>query len=168
MRSDYPPQGLVDYILKTKPHTLLLADRGQDFLYKAIVDQNPGPGVTRVTLDELPAAIESHGRFDLVLFSNSLELLPKKDAVRLLSKIRDLYTENLIVLYTNESKDAENAANRLQRHDFCSLGFKTAEKIAMDPDSVLYEYGIKDYKTVPDWLNSRFWANPQNWGKYRW
>ncbi|MFI7852446.1 DUF6231 family protein, partial [Acinetobacter baumannii] len=21
---------------------------------------------------------------------------------------------------------------------------------------------------VPDWFNSKFWANPENWNKFRW
>ncbi|MGV8865199.1 MAG: DUF6231 family protein, partial [Pseudomonas sp.] len=25
-----------------------------------------------------------------------------------------------------------------------------------------------DYKQVPDWLNAKFWANPENYGKYWW
>ncbi|MGO3534472.1 DUF6231 family protein, partial [Pseudomonas helleri] len=25
-----------------------------------------------------------------------------------------------------------------------------------------------EYKQVPDWLNARFWANPENFGKYWW
>ena len=24
------------------------------------------------------------------------------------------------------------------------------------------------YKQVPDWLNAKFWANPENFGKYWW
>ncbi|MFE1698566.1 DUF6231 family protein, partial [Acinetobacter baumannii] len=24
------------------------------------------------------------------------------------------------------------------------------------------------YKHVPDWFNSKFWANPENWNKFRW
>lgn len=31
-----------------------------------------------------------------------------------------------------------------------------------------WSYDIRTYKSVPDWLNPRFWANPENWGKYRW
>ncbi|WP_259740705.1 DUF6231 family protein, partial [Pseudomonas poae] len=27
---------------------------------------------------------------------------------------------------------------------------------------------LLDYKQVPDWLNARFWANPENFGKYWW
>lgn len=31
-----------------------------------------------------------------------------------------------------------------------------------------WSYDIRTYKSVPDWLNPRFWANPENWNKYRW
>jgi hypothetical protein len=27
----------------------------------------------------------------------------------------------------------------------------------------LYQYAIETYKTTPDWLNSKFWANPERW-----
>jgi len=27
----------------------------------------------------------------------------------------------------------------------------------------IHEYDIETYKSVPDWLNSRFWANPERW-----
>ena len=32
----------------------------------------------------------------------------------------------------------------------------------------LFTYDLLDYKQVPDWLNAKFWANPQNFGKYWW
>ena len=31
-----------------------------------------------------------------------------------------------------------------------------------------WSYDIRTYKSVPDWLNPKFWANPENWDKYRW
>ena len=27
----------------------------------------------------------------------------------------------------------------------------------------VYHYDLDTYKTVPDWLNARFWANPERW-----
>jgi hypothetical protein len=27
---------------------------------------------------------------------------------------------------------------------------------------------LREYKQVPDWLNAKFWANPQLFGKYWW
>lgn len=32
----------------------------------------------------------------------------------------------------------------------------------------LWAFDINDYKAVPDWLNARFWANPDQWDKHRW
>ena len=32
----------------------------------------------------------------------------------------------------------------------------------------LYTYDLYEYKQVPDWLNAKFWANPENFGKYWW
>jgi len=31
-----------------------------------------------------------------------------------------------------------------------------------------YCFDIDHYKTTPDWLNPRHWANPELWDKYRW
>jgi len=27
---------------------------------------------------------------------------------------------------------------------------------------------VREYKQAPDWLNARFWANPQHFDKYWW
>lgn len=32
----------------------------------------------------------------------------------------------------------------------------------------LWAFDIDDYKAVPDWLNARFWANPERWDQHRW
>ncbi|MDT8372118.1 MAG: DUF6231 family protein [Gammaproteobacteria bacterium] len=32
----------------------------------------------------------------------------------------------------------------------------------------LFSYAIESYQPKHDWLNSRFWANPENYDKYRW
>lgn len=32
----------------------------------------------------------------------------------------------------------------------------------------IWQFNLFDYKQLPDWLNSKFWANPENWGKFRW
>lgn len=31
-----------------------------------------------------------------------------------------------------------------------------------------WQFNLYDYKPQPDWLNARFWANPENFHKYRW
>jgi len=45
---------------------------------------------------------------------------------------------------------------------FRALGFTLS---ATDPaaDVRIHYYDIDTYKTVPDWLNPRFWAHPERW-----
>ena len=45
---------------------------------------------------------------------------------------------------------------------FRALGFTL---YATDPTdgARIHDYDLGTYKTVPDWLNARFWANPERW-----
>ena len=45
---------------------------------------------------------------------------------------------------------------------FRALGFTLH---ATDPTdgTRIHDYDLDTYKTVPDWLNPRFWANPERW-----
>ena len=64
---------------------------------------------------------------------------------------------------------AGKALAGLQRTDFYSLALQASERFARDEQVLtLFTYDLLDYKQVPDWLNSRFWANPENFGKYWW
>lgn len=36
------------------------------------------------------------------------------------------------------------------------------------PRVSLFRVALYDYKPVPDWLNARFWAHPERWGKAFW
>ena len=53
--------------------------------------------------------------------------------------------------------------------DFFSLALQASERFQREAQELtLFTYDLLDYKQVPDWLNSRFWANPENFGKYWW
>ncbi len=56
-----------------------------------------------------------------------------------------------------------------QDTDFFALALSASEKFRRDQQVLsLFTYDLHDYKQVPDWLNARFWANPENFGKYWW
>ncbi len=60
---------------------------------------------------------------------------------------------------------------RLARDRLFSLALQASERFTSSEDQVLtlFTYDLLEYKQqVPDWLNSRFWANPENFGKYWW
>lgn len=73
-----------------------------------------------------------------------------------LTRLRDLLARRVLVLAIPEFTP-------LLR----SLGFSQIEHIE-DANIIIWQFNILSYKQVPDWLNSKYWANPENWGKYRW
>lgn len=100
-------------------------------------------------------------RYDLafVLFDTDETLnLSMQDKSKLLVKLRDLMAKRLV------------AVSRLNDEKLLrSLGFtQLIDKTMHDNDFALWQFNILTYKHVPDWFNSKFWANPDNWNKYRW
>ena len=50
-----------------------------------------------------------------------------------------------------------------------ALGFSQLLDPASDAqDLAIWQFNILTYKQVPDWLNAKYWANPDNWNKFRW
>lgn len=74
------------------------------------------------------------------------------DLPRLITKLRDTIAGQVLVL-----ADA--------RVDLLAFGFERLSKL---PSANLWQFNILTYKQTPDWLNAKYWANPENWGKYRW
>ena len=72
--------------------------------------------------------------------------------------MRDLFAKRLVVV------------SRLQDEKLLrSLGLtQLIDKTVHGADFALWQFNILTYKHVPDWFNSKFWANPENWDKYRW
>ena len=100
-------------------------------------------------------------RYDLVLvLLNSSELLEISNIQKsqLLVKLRDLMAKRIVVVSQLQDE-------KLLR----SLGFtQLIDKTQHDSDFALWQFNILTYKHVPDWFNSKFWANPENWNKFRW
>ena len=48
---------------------------------------------------------------------------------------------------------------------FFAFGFRRAFVAIEDGTRhALHEYRLADYKQPPDWLNARYWANPERFG----
>jgi len=98
---------------------------------------------------------------DLAIISDVLESTPKEQAIEWLSMLRNGYAQQLIVIMDN----THTATKNWQLTDFLALGFNT---LFSDSRFAIYSYNIENYRPKKDWLNSRFWANPENYDKYRW
>lgn len=120
---------------------------------------------------DLGALIGWHSRndiFDFCVVANALEYLDKNDATHLLAHLRDLYTKRLIVVVPVGNQWV-NHISLWQESDLLALGFIAKAKLRVKQKPVcVYTYDINTYKTTPDWLNNKFWANPELWGKYWW
>ncbi|MGH1400258.1 MAG: DUF6231 family protein [Acinetobacter tandoii] len=100
-------------------------------------------------------------RYDLgfvVLDNTEMSSLSDVTKAQFLVKLRDLMAKKLVVVTTEQD-------NKLMR----SLGFtQLIEKSAQGNDLAIWQFNILNYKHVPDWFNSKYWANPENWNKFRW
>ena len=75
-------------------------------------------------------------------------------------RLRDLFAEqSLLLTYTPSSE-----------LNFASLGYIPLRIETPDemPDLISWQFNLYDYKQRPDWLNAKYWANPENFDKYRW
>ncbi|QXH52683.1 hypothetical protein KSS94_06000 [Pseudomonas fakonensis] len=155
-----PQQALAALLERFAPRTLLLV--GSRFpALDAFAEAHPDTRIELAAPGALPDALAAQ-RFDLALLVGCLEHLPKRDGLQLLGGIRNLNASRVAVL-------ADLAACGWQATDFFSLALSASEKFQRDGQELsLFTYDLHDYKQVPDWLNAKFWANPQNFGKYWW
>lgn len=107
--------------------------------------------------DALSYTIQS--RYDLAL----VEIAPDMsatDAKALIAKVRDVWAQHSVFFIPSSLLD-----------DNSLLGLGLSKQAAFDYQGAIWQawsFDIRHYKSVPDWLNPKFWANPENWEKYRW
>lgn len=81
------------------------------------------------------------------------------DAV--IAHLRDFLSLELYVLHPGDPVE--------QTRRMGALGLRCLEILDVDGQPWgLNHFSLKTYKKTPNWLNSRFWANPQLWNKSRW
>lgn len=74
----------------------------------------------------------------------------------LIMRYRDLYAEHMLVLTCNDIQ--------LQAYGLTPLDRLSDIPLAL----TLWQFNLYDYKQLPPWLNSKYWANPEQWNKRRW
>lgn len=117
----------------------------------------PATQTAELTLESL-AADTALTRTDLALLTLAGD---PGVAAQALARCRDLLARRVLVLVPATAPDHGN--------DLRALAFQ--HHASFQGDEALYEvwgYDIRTYKQVPDWLNPKFWANPEMWDKQRW
>lgn len=156
-----PQQALAALLDRYAPARLLQVGAREIPALQAFRAAHANCQVERAEPGPLPAALASQ-RFDLALLADCLEHLPKRTGLELLAGIRNLNASRLAVL-------VDLGACDWRETDFYALALQAGERFQRGEQTVhLFTYDLLDYKQTPDWLNAKFWAHPENFGKYWW
>ncbi|WP_296204027.1 DUF6231 family protein [Psychrobacter sp. UBA3962] len=158
---------------ESSPFNMLLIsdDQINELLYQLLIKDNPKLIIDSLTLTEFEAR-PFNKRYTLGCLVQPFELNSESNRdktqaqantatySRIAIRLRDLFAEqSLLLTYTP-----------LSELNFNCLGYiahpiETSDEI---PDFVSWQFNLYDYKQRPDWLNAKYWANPENFDKYRW
>lgn len=161
LSSRTPQQALAALLARYTPNRLLLVGASELPAVAAYQAAHDHCEVAHAAAGALPAELAAQ-RFDLALVADCLEHLPKRAGLELLGGIRNLNASRMAVL-------VDLQASAWQDTDFFSLALQASERFQRGDQTLdLFTYDLLDYKQVPDWLNAKFWANPEMFGKYWW
>lgn len=141
-----------------RPASFLCIGSGCDRLVRSAAV----PGDTVVLApDEALVGLDALGRFDFAFVFDTLERLPKRAGRELLARLRDLHGGRFAVALDPGESGADEPWSETE---LLAMGLVRARHDGLD----LYLFDIRTYKHTPDWLNPRFWANPERWDKDWW
>lgn len=106
----------------------------------------------------LPSEKLPQQRFDMSLVDRGLEALDVSAGRALLGMIRNTLSDEVLVITQSQ---------HWQLAEFIALGFRQEIWENMEPARV-YRYILASYNHQRSWNNARFWANPQNFNRFRW
>lgn len=157
---------LVGQVVDAAPKSLLIVGRDPTELAGAVRAAMSGCPVEPVKLEGVPALLAGNAKYDMAILIDALEHLDKVSGERLVGALRDLHCTRLLVAIQALDLSSSPVWGST---DFIALGL---EMVTLAPAEVcglhLYRFDIRTYKTTPDWLNSRYWAHPELWGKKWW
>jgi len=154
------PTLLLDHLLATNPQAIVLIGCAQEDLYWP---DNRDESQLVMRFDSLETAVEAVKNN---LPSDEHEDEREQIAVFNAGSDESMLTQNIgtavrafpnrLIVYSA----AHSAPDTL----FFALGFRklnVVESTSGDLDNRWYEFRLSHYKQSPDWLNNRFWANPE-------
>jgi hypothetical protein len=153
-----------------KPASVLAIGPRADDLLAIYTSEQPDCRITcldsdgALAADMLLEALSSHGRFDFVVVRGELERVDTDSGAHLLARLRDVHCRRFCVVI--ESNDL---ASRWKTSDLIAMGLAHWASETLGTTALeIYGFDLGTYKATPKWLNARHWANPEQWGKYRW
>lgn len=147
------------------PRALLALGPGAQSPLERYAATHPECAVMRVEHGDWLHELAQAGSFDLAFVYGVLEYLPKREAMTLLARIRDMHARRLYALVPI-GKAWLGHASLWEQNDLIALGMEQVNAYAESGGPLhLYRFDIHTYKTTPEWFNSRYWAHPELWDR---
>lgn len=159
---------LTALIERFAPASLLLVGEPAEGLFADHLAAHPGCRVERLPCGDAEIALRERGRYDLAFVSGCIEQLEPTAAGRLIAALRDVHARRLI-LAVPMGREWPDHPSHWEMADLLAYGLVLVGDYEREGRPVhLYAFDIATYKVTPDWLNSRYWANPELWDRYWW
>ena len=138
-----------------------LLDKGQRILVIGVdkaADEGDVIGMCElVNASELPEEL----RVNITVVVGQLERMSREDGVHLLSRLRDLISERVLLLLHDEAWPSD---------ELFALGYMQIgpQKKRPSGDERFFLYDPDQFNEPRAWNNTANWANPENFKKFRW
>lgn len=167
-----PPSTVVDAITfvieQHKPERLFLIGHGHEVMPNRVALALGEAGAQVISADQLTRDQLTSSppcRQLGVVWAESLTDMDILQSRRLLGLLRDTVNGQVVVI----CGPAARQAAAWQLTELIAMGYRRMSGSGnAGSEWMLYCYDIHNYKTTPDWLNKRHWANPQRWDQERW
>ena len=173
----HTPQDQIAFDIETlinecQPSSILtIGEQTQSFVTDYVAQKqslNRKCTVTSISFQDALANLQETMRYDVGVVADTLEFLDKDQSGQLIARLRDLHTARF-VLVVRIGDQWQHIKSVWQTVDLLGYGMKLVNRYNVDGKPIhIYKYDIATYKKTPEWLNSKNWANPQHWDRFRW
>ena len=149
-----------------RPASILVLG-GDCALFSEYVHTYPSSRLVCVSHGDYLASVDALGRMDLAYLSGVIENMDKKQAGFLLSRLRDLHAQRVIVtVHIGQHKGHRSC---WEENELRAFGlYRIGRYPNSDTEIQVFTFDLHDYKPTPDWLNSKDWAHPEFYDKHWW
>ncbi|MFK7730636.1 MAG: DUF6231 family protein [Pseudomonadales bacterium] len=158
-----PLQSLANIIHSLECRTVLLCSHSQlEGLGSLCAEMNCDLSVVLADQDQMP--VIPMQRFDLVVVADYLEHHSQSEGATVIARLRNLHSNHIAVF------QQDRAQGIWPESAFFALALKHQHRFEYADSNALhlYTYDIESYNHKRTWNNARFWANPENFGRYWW
>ena len=164
--SDSPDQWLAALLDERAPQRLLLLGADELPALTAYADEHSIEILQRSSGEAL-ADEPLAERVDLCLVQAGFVHKNKAQAITALAGIRNQYCHNIYLFIPGDASAAD--APGIALNELLGLGMRKLATFAQGDNTLdCFGYEMLRYNKKRSWNNAKFWANPENFGKYWW